>query len=126
VAFVRADQFQFGFLLLSLTSVFQLGFGSERTFFKFPKIAKPFSLGVILERPFINRNIWTKCQCLAKLKDHLTYKVKNLNQEIFYLLCTFCLFNLYSFPHSANVCITGDNVSPKSVKVYSTFGGISA
>jgi hypothetical protein len=48
VAFVRADEFQFGFLLLSSSSVFQLGFGSGRTFFKFPNIAKPCSLAVIM------------------------------------------------------------------------------
>jgi hypothetical protein len=42
MAFVRADEFQFGFLLLSSSSVFQLGFGSGRTFFKFPNIAKPY------------------------------------------------------------------------------------
>jgi hypothetical protein len=50
MAFVRADEFQFGFLLLSLSSVFQLGFGSGQTFFKFPNIAKPYSLVVIVEQ----------------------------------------------------------------------------
>jgi RNA polymerase sigma-70 factor, ECF subfamily len=48
MAFVRADEFQFGFLLLSSTIVFQFGFGSGRMFFKFPNIAKPCSLGAIL------------------------------------------------------------------------------
>ena len=50
MAFVRADEFQFSFLLLSSSSVFQLGFGSGRTFFKFPNIAKPCSLAVILTK----------------------------------------------------------------------------
>jgi hypothetical protein len=44
MAFVPADEIQFGFLLLSSSAVFQLGFGSGRTIFKFPNIAKPCSL----------------------------------------------------------------------------------
>ena len=51
MAFVRADDFQFGFLLLS--SVFQLGFGSGRTFFKFPNIAKPCTLAAIAMKTLI-------------------------------------------------------------------------
>ena len=49
MAFVRADEYQFGFLLLFSSSVLQLGFGYGRTIFKFPNIAKPCSLCVILE-----------------------------------------------------------------------------
>jgi hypothetical protein len=41
-ASARAEVFQFGFLLLSLTSVFQLGSGSGRKIFKSPNIAKPY------------------------------------------------------------------------------------
>jgi hypothetical protein len=37
---VRADEFQFSFLLLSSSSVFQLGFSSGRTFFKSPNLHK--------------------------------------------------------------------------------------
>jgi len=40
MALVRADEFQFGFLLLSSTSVFQFGFGSGRTFFQIPQHRK--------------------------------------------------------------------------------------
>jgi hypothetical protein len=57
MAFVRADEFQFGFLLLSSTSVFQLGSGSGRTFFKFPNIAQPCSLATrqndLMNKPMI-------------------------------------------------------------------------
>jgi hypothetical protein len=42
LAAVRAEVFQFGFLLLSSSSVFQLGSGSGRKIFKFPNIAKPY------------------------------------------------------------------------------------
>jgi hypothetical protein len=41
-AAVRAEVFQCSFLFLSSSSVFQLGSGSGRTFFKFPNIAKPY------------------------------------------------------------------------------------
>jgi hypothetical protein len=44
LASVRAEVFQCSFLFLSSSSVFQLGSGSGRTFFKFPNIAKPYSL----------------------------------------------------------------------------------
>jgi hypothetical protein len=41
-AAVRAEVFQFSFLFLSSSLVFQLGSGSGRTFFKSPNIAKPY------------------------------------------------------------------------------------
>jgi hypothetical protein len=41
-AAVRAEVFQFSFLFLSSSSVFQLGSGSGRKIFKFPNIAKPY------------------------------------------------------------------------------------
>jgi hypothetical protein len=41
-AAVRAEVFQFNFLFLSSSSVFQLGSGSGRKIFKFPNIAKPY------------------------------------------------------------------------------------
>jgi hypothetical protein len=41
-ASVRAEVFQFSFLFLSSSSVFQLGSGSGRKNFKFPNIAKPY------------------------------------------------------------------------------------
>jgi hypothetical protein len=41
-ASVRAEVFQFGFLFLSSSSVFQLGSGSGRKVFKSPNIAKPY------------------------------------------------------------------------------------
>ena len=44
MAFVRPDEFQFGFLLLFSSSVFQLGCSYGRTIFKFPNIAKPCPL----------------------------------------------------------------------------------
>jgi hypothetical protein len=42
LASVRAEVFQFSFLFLSSSSVFQLGNGSGRKIFKFPNIAKPY------------------------------------------------------------------------------------
>jgi hypothetical protein len=42
LASARAEVFQFGFLLLSTSSVFQLGSGSGRKIFKSPNIAKPY------------------------------------------------------------------------------------
>jgi hypothetical protein len=42
LASVRAEVFQFGFLFLSSSSVFQLGSGSGRKNFKSPNIAKPY------------------------------------------------------------------------------------
>jgi hypothetical protein len=42
LASVRAEVFQFSFLSLSSSSVFQLGSGSGRNNFKFPNIAKPY------------------------------------------------------------------------------------
>jgi hypothetical protein len=41
---VRADGILFGFLFLTSTLVFQLGFSSGRTIFKSPNNAKPCSL----------------------------------------------------------------------------------
>jgi hypothetical protein len=41
-ASVRAEVFQFNFLFLSSSSVFQLGSGSGRKFFKFHHIAKRY------------------------------------------------------------------------------------
>jgi hypothetical protein len=41
-AAVRAEVFQFSFLFLSSSSVFQLGSGSGRKIFKSPNIAKPY------------------------------------------------------------------------------------
>jgi hypothetical protein len=41
-ASARAEVFQFGFLLLSSSSVFQLGSGSGWKFFKFHHIAKRY------------------------------------------------------------------------------------
>jgi hypothetical protein len=41
-ASVRAEVFQFSFLFLSSSSVFQLGSGSGRKIFKSPNIAKPY------------------------------------------------------------------------------------
>jgi hypothetical protein len=41
-ALARAEVFQFSFLFLSSSSVFQLGSGSGRKNFKFPNIAKPY------------------------------------------------------------------------------------
>jgi hypothetical protein len=42
LASARAEVFQFSFLFLSSSSVFQLGSGSGRKIFKFPNIAKPY------------------------------------------------------------------------------------
>jgi hypothetical protein len=42
LASVWAEVFQFSFLFLSSSSVFQLGSGSGRKIFKFPNIAKPY------------------------------------------------------------------------------------
>jgi hypothetical protein len=42
LASVRAEVFQFSFLFLSSSSVFQLGSGSGRKNFKFLNIAKPY------------------------------------------------------------------------------------
>jgi hypothetical protein len=42
LASARAEVFQFGFLFLSSSSVFQLGSGSGLKNFKFPNIAKPY------------------------------------------------------------------------------------
>jgi hypothetical protein len=44
------DVFQFSFLLLSSSSVFQFGFSSGRTIFKSPNNAKPCSLYKIRRR----------------------------------------------------------------------------
>jgi hypothetical protein len=41
-ASARAEVFQFSFLFLSSSSVFQLGSGSGRKIFKSPNIAKPY------------------------------------------------------------------------------------
>jgi hypothetical protein len=41
------DVFQFSFLSLSSTLVFQLGFSSGQTFFKSPNNAKPYPLAAI-------------------------------------------------------------------------------
>jgi hypothetical protein len=49
MAFVRADEFQFGFLLLSSSSVFQLGFGFGQRFFKYRHIAKQCPLPAITQ-----------------------------------------------------------------------------
>ena len=72
MAFVRADEFQFGFLLLSSTSVFQLGFGSGRTFFKSPNIAKPCSLAVMLTDPILRKNLHMRLLTLIYLLAYLT------------------------------------------------------
>ena len=45
-----ADVYQFSFLLLSSSSVFQSGFGSGRTFSNAPPNAKPCSLGTIVRQ----------------------------------------------------------------------------
>jgi hypothetical protein len=45
----QLDGILFGFLLLSSSSVFQLGFGSGRTEFYFPTFAKPCPLVAICE-----------------------------------------------------------------------------
>jgi hypothetical protein len=42
LASVRAEVFQFSFLFLSSSSVFQLGSGSGQKNFKSPNIAKPY------------------------------------------------------------------------------------
>jgi hypothetical protein len=42
LASVRAEVFQYSFLFLSSSSVFQLGSGSGQKNFKFPNIAKPY------------------------------------------------------------------------------------
>jgi hypothetical protein len=42
LALARAEVFQYSFLFLSSSSVFQLGIGSGRKIFKFPNIAKPY------------------------------------------------------------------------------------
>jgi hypothetical protein len=47
-AAVQEEVFQFSFLLLSSSSVFQLGSGSRRKISKSPNIAKPYSLAVIV------------------------------------------------------------------------------
>jgi hypothetical protein len=53
-AAVRAEAFQFSFLSLSSSLVFQLGSGSGRKISKFPNIAKPYSLlAIILRLPEI-------------------------------------------------------------------------
>jgi hypothetical protein len=44
----QLDGILIGFLFLSSSSVFQLGFGFGRTIFKFPNIAKPYPLVVRL------------------------------------------------------------------------------
>jgi hypothetical protein len=41
-ASARAEVFQFSFLFLSSSSVFQLGSGFGQKIFKFPNIAKPY------------------------------------------------------------------------------------
>jgi hypothetical protein len=41
-AAVRAEVFEFSFLFLSSSLVFQFGSGSGRKIFKFPNIAKPY------------------------------------------------------------------------------------
>ena len=56
MAFVRAYEFQFGFLLLSSSSVFQLCFDYGRTFFKFSNNAKPCSVCVTLNNIPVNEN----------------------------------------------------------------------
>jgi hypothetical protein len=50
LASARAEVFQFSFLFLSSSSVFQLGSGSVRKIFKFPNIAKPYRC----KKPFWN------------------------------------------------------------------------
>jgi len=53
----RLDVFQFGFLLLTSISVFQLGFSSGRTFFKSPNNAKPCPLAANLNHLRDEKNI---------------------------------------------------------------------
>lgn len=120
----------------------------EHLCLEYPNIAKPQNVRCkrrTTDRADINRQKRrTKCQRFTKLKEvfcqytsrpktpHLILPnrtkrlTKTITKKFFYLPFAFCLFNLYSSPHFAIVCITGDNVSPNSVKVYSTFGGISA
>lgn len=47
---VQAEVFQFSFLFLSSSSVFQLGFGSVQTIFKCHNIAKPYPLPAMLTK----------------------------------------------------------------------------
>jgi hypothetical protein len=97
VAFVRADEFQFGFLLLSSSAVFQLGFGSGRTFFKFPNIAKPCSLAVIVKRHTTNfemkKNICSLLFVFSLLTGCLTNKKVSSNKNYTYKLDTLTLFD---------------------------------
>jgi hypothetical protein len=56
-AAVRAEVFQFSFLFLSSSLVFQLGSGSGRKIFKSPNIAKPYRwLQAIRKSQTLKRN----------------------------------------------------------------------
>jgi hypothetical protein len=61
-AAVRAEVFQFSFLFLSSSSVFQLGSGSGQKNFKSPNIAKPYRK----QQFYRNTSIWKgKCKYLS-------------------------------------------------------------
>jgi hypothetical protein len=86
-ASVRAEVFQFSFLFLSSSSVFQLGSGSGRKNFKFPNIAKPYRCTIFfmtLHETFNDKHLLLP-KAIPKDETYKTFLSRLLEQYILLL-----------------------------------------